>query len=99
MRILAIADIHGATDVYEWLRDASEEYAADLVILAGDLLIGGGVARYDRGACMLYHGQRRQRRSRGSGRKAQVCSRQAYAIWLLQRRRISVQPSFRRRMP
>jgi hypothetical protein len=41
MRILAIADIHGATEVYEWLRGAAAEYGADLIILAGDLLIGG----------------------------------------------------------
>lgn len=41
MRILAIADIHGATDVYEWLRGVASEYGADLIILAGDLLIGG----------------------------------------------------------
>jgi Icc-related predicted phosphoesterase len=41
MRILAIADIHGATEVYEWLRETAAENGADLLILAGDLLIGG----------------------------------------------------------
>ena len=41
MRILAIADIHGATEVYEWLSEVAEEHRADLLILAGDLLIGG----------------------------------------------------------
>jgi Icc-related predicted phosphoesterase len=41
LRILAIADIHGATGVYEWLPEAAAEYGADLLILAGDLLIGG----------------------------------------------------------
>jgi Icc-related predicted phosphoesterase len=41
MRILAIADIHGVIDVYEWLRDAVSDYGADMLILAGDLLIGG----------------------------------------------------------
>jgi uncharacterized protein len=41
MRILAIADIHGAVEVYEWLRGSVSEYRADAIILAGDLLIGG----------------------------------------------------------
>lgn len=41
MRILAIADIHGATEVYEWLSEAAAEFSADMLILAGDLLIGG----------------------------------------------------------
>ena len=41
MRILAIADIHGAAEVYEWLKEAVAAYSADLLILAGDLLIGG----------------------------------------------------------
>lgn len=41
MRILAIADVHGAPDVYEWLGEATAEYGADLIILEGDLLIGG----------------------------------------------------------
>jgi len=40
MRLLAIADIHGATDVYEWLRDAVSDNDADVLILAGDLLLG-----------------------------------------------------------
>ena len=40
MRLLAIADIHGATDVYEWLRDAVSDNGADALILAGDLLLG-----------------------------------------------------------
>jgi Icc-related predicted phosphoesterase len=41
MRILAIADIHGAGIVYEWLREAVLDYAADALILAVDLLAGG----------------------------------------------------------
>jgi len=41
MRILAIADIHGVTGVYEWLPDAISHYAADALILAGDLMMGG----------------------------------------------------------
>lgn len=41
MRILGIADIHGAVDVYEWLPGAVLDYRADVLILAGDLLIGG----------------------------------------------------------
>ncbi len=41
MRILASADIHGAEEVYEWLRRIAAEYRVDLIILAGDLLIGG----------------------------------------------------------
>jgi uncharacterized protein len=41
VRILAIADIHGVIEVYEWLRDAVSGYGADMLILAGDLLIGG----------------------------------------------------------
>jgi Icc-related predicted phosphoesterase len=41
VRILASADIHGAKEVYEWLREAAADYGADLLILAGDLLIGG----------------------------------------------------------
>ena len=40
MRLLAIADIHGATDVYEWLCDAVSDNGADALILAGDLLLG-----------------------------------------------------------
>lgn len=41
MRILGIADIHGAINVYAWLRDAVSSYGADVLILAGDLLLGG----------------------------------------------------------
>lgn len=40
MRLLAIADIHGATDVYEWLGDAVSDNSVDALILAGDLLLG-----------------------------------------------------------
>ena len=40
MRLLAIADIHGATDVYEWLLDVVSDNGADALILAGDLLLG-----------------------------------------------------------
>ena len=38
MRILAVADIHGVLEVYDWL--SAEAVSADLVILAGDLLAG-----------------------------------------------------------
>jgi Icc-related predicted phosphoesterase len=38
---LAIADIHGVTGVYEWLKQAAAEQGADMLILAGDLLPGG----------------------------------------------------------
>ena len=31
MRILAIADIHEATDVYEWLPDAVSDNSADVL--------------------------------------------------------------------
>jgi len=41
MRILAIADIHGAIEVYRWLPGAVSDYRADVLILAGDLLTGG----------------------------------------------------------
>ena len=41
MRILAIADIHGAAEVYEWLPGAADGCCADMVILGGDLLVGG----------------------------------------------------------
>jgi predicted phosphodiesterase len=41
MRVLAIADIHGVTDVYDWLPDAISDNCADALILAGDLLLGG----------------------------------------------------------
>jgi Icc-related predicted phosphoesterase len=40
MRILAIADIHGALSVYKWLLGLISEEQADVVVLAGDLLIG-----------------------------------------------------------
>jgi Icc-related predicted phosphoesterase len=41
VRVLAIADIHGMIEVYGWLRHAVSDYHADVLILAGDLLIGG----------------------------------------------------------
>lgn len=41
MRILAIADIHGSTEVYEWLPKSIAQYGVDALILAGDLLLGG----------------------------------------------------------
>ena len=41
VRILAIADIHGEIEVYEWLRNAVSRYDADTLILAGDLMMGG----------------------------------------------------------
>jgi Icc-related predicted phosphoesterase len=41
MRVLAIADIHGVMDVYDWLPDAISDNGADALILAGDLLLGG----------------------------------------------------------
>jgi len=41
VRILAIADIHGVIEVYEWLQDAVLDYGAGTLILAGDLLMGG----------------------------------------------------------
>jgi Icc-related predicted phosphoesterase len=41
MRILATADIHGVLSVYEWLATLLREQPADLLILAGDLLLGG----------------------------------------------------------
>ena len=41
MRILAIADIHGIIEVYEWLPKAVSDYGADALIIAGDLLTGG----------------------------------------------------------
>ena len=40
MRILAIADIHGALSVYQWLLGLVSEEQADVLVLAGDLLIG-----------------------------------------------------------
>lgn len=41
MRILAMADIHGVVDVYEWLIRLVEAEHPQLVVLAGDLLLGG----------------------------------------------------------
>lgn len=41
MRILAIADIHGAAEVYEWLVESAAKYDPDLVVLAGDLFSAG----------------------------------------------------------
>ncbi len=41
MRILAIADVHGVEEVYRWLGEAAAEHGAGLIILAGDLLMGG----------------------------------------------------------
>ena len=41
MRILAIADIHGATEVYEWIPNIIAGYGVDALILAGDILLGG----------------------------------------------------------
>ena len=40
MHILAIADIHGAVSVFDWLPSLAEEHRVDLVILAGDLSAG-----------------------------------------------------------
>jgi len=40
MRILALADVHGALDVYEWLAAAAARESADVVIIAGDLFGG-----------------------------------------------------------
>ena len=41
MRILAIADIHGAVPVYEWLIELAAKYEPNVVVLAGDLLSAG----------------------------------------------------------
>ena len=41
MRILAIADLHGVMDVYEWLVESAGKFRPGAVILAGDLLSGG----------------------------------------------------------
>jgi len=41
VRILAIADIHGTIEVYDWLPGAVSHHDADILILAGDLLTGG----------------------------------------------------------
>jgi Icc-related predicted phosphoesterase len=53
MRILGIADIHGAVEVYEWLPEAASDYGADVVILAGDLLIGGWEEEQSAQACSV----------------------------------------------
>jgi Icc-related predicted phosphoesterase len=37
LKILAAADIHGATSLYGWLQEIARKESADLVILAGDL--------------------------------------------------------------
>lgn len=41
MRILAIADIHGAVGVYEWLVGLAQKQHVGVLVLAGDLLLGG----------------------------------------------------------
>lgn len=41
MRILAISDLHGAVDVYEWLVASTGKHCPDAVVLAGDLFSGG----------------------------------------------------------
>ncbi len=41
MRILALADVHGALDVYRWLPSAAHRERADVVVIAGDLFEGG----------------------------------------------------------
>lgn len=40
MRILAIADLHGVLSVYEWLLGRICDEQADVLVLAGDLLVG-----------------------------------------------------------
>ncbi len=40
MLILAAADLHGAMDVYGWLRASAAEHRPDAVVLAGDLFAG-----------------------------------------------------------
>jgi len=40
MRALAIADVHGALDVYTWLVGQAEPRQADVVVIAGDLFAG-----------------------------------------------------------
>jgi Icc-related predicted phosphoesterase len=42
MRIIAIADLHGFHDAYDWLVDMTAAEGADAVVLAGDLLGWGG---------------------------------------------------------
>ena len=41
MRILAIADTHGGSEVYEWLVESAARHQSDLVVLAGDLFSAG----------------------------------------------------------
>jgi uncharacterized protein len=41
LRILASADIHGVMSVYEWLAESVETHDAEILVLAGDLLLGG----------------------------------------------------------
>jgi len=41
LRVFAIADIHGVPRVYQWLVALAEVKPPDLLILAGDLLLGG----------------------------------------------------------
>jgi len=40
MRMLAAADLHGAHDTYAWLVELARQRAADVLVLAGDLLGG-----------------------------------------------------------
>lgn len=40
VRILAVADIHGVRNVYEWLARQAKEQRADVVVAAGDLSAG-----------------------------------------------------------
>jgi Icc-related predicted phosphoesterase len=41
MRILAAADLHGVPTVYEWLGQVARDNRPELILLAGDLLLGG----------------------------------------------------------
>jgi uncharacterized protein len=41
VRILAIADIHGANEVYEWLVESAARHQPDAIVLAGDLFSAG----------------------------------------------------------
>ncbi len=42
MRLLALADLHGFREIYEWLVDVAAAEEPDAVVLAGDLLGWGG---------------------------------------------------------
>ncbi len=42
MKVLAISDIHGRIDVYEWVRALVRDYEIETSVLAGDLLGGHG---------------------------------------------------------